>query len=66
MLCLSISFGRLSGSKVVCGHEKPGPDEIVHQTVTDLSVHYREDTSNSYSQVTIQPEGVTVDVSITS
>lgn len=45
---------------------KPGPNEIVHQTVTDLTVHYREDTSNSYSQVTIQPEGVTVDVSIAS
>jgi hypothetical protein len=43
----------------------PAADVIVEETVTDVDVRYDEDTTESYTHVTILPEGVTVEVHIT-
>ncbi len=40
----------------------PLPGEIVHQTETEVDVHFREDTPQSYTHVTILPESITVEV----
>lgn len=44
----------------------PDPSQIVHQTVTTLPVSYQENTSQKYSHVTILPENITEEVTITS
>lgn len=42
------------------------PTGIVPQVVTTIDVRYDEDTSTKYDQVHIRPDGVTIDVKITS
>jgi hypothetical protein len=45
----------------------PAEGTVVHQTVTDVDISpYREDTSNRYTHVTVLPEGVQIEVGITS
>lgn len=44
----------------------PAPGTAVDNVLTDLHVQYHEDTRTKYSQVTILPENITVDVKITS
>lgn len=46
---------------VVC---PPAPDVIVTEVLTDVPVHYEEQTRTRYRQVSILPEGVNVDVQI--
>jgi hypothetical protein len=44
----------------------PNPNQVVHQTVTTFDVSYEEDTRKSYSHVTILPDNIMVEVTITS
>ncbi len=44
----------------------PGEGTVVHQTVTDVPVHYSEDTDVAYGSIDIQPEGITVEVGTVS
>ena len=40
----------------------PWPGTVVHQTETEVDVHFREDTQTAYTHVTILPENTTVEV----
>jgi len=44
----------------------PAPDEIVSPVLTPLEVYYMEITSQNYTQVSILPDGIIVDVEVVS
>jgi hypothetical protein len=44
----------------------PAPDQVVPQVVTTIKVQYEEKTQTNYTQVTILPTNITVDVKTVS